>query len=80
MIPRSYFYLHEWALGNGNSQIGLHAMLRLLSRDPNNPDGSYLLSHQFSNSEVKMERHNAESLPALELDVNSTGRWSVRVH
>lgn len=28
-LPRSYLYLHEWALGNGNSQLGLQVRLTL---------------------------------------------------
>lgn len=80
MIPRSFFYLHEWALGNGNSQLGLHATVRMLKVEPKIPDGYYPPSRQFSNSDSGMEPHNAESLPILELDIKSTGRWSVRVH
>ncbi|GEP42135.1 hypothetical protein BGE01nite_14260 [Brevifollis gellanilyticus] len=29
VIPRSYLYLHEWALDNGNSQFGLNVRLTL---------------------------------------------------
>ena len=28
-IPRTYLYLHEWALNNGNSQFGLNVRLTL---------------------------------------------------
>lgn len=28
-LPRSWFYLHEWALGNGNSQLGLRMELEI---------------------------------------------------
>jgi hypothetical protein len=27
-LPKSYLYRHEWALGNGNSQMGINVRLR----------------------------------------------------
>jgi hypothetical protein len=29
-LPRKFFYLHEWALDNGNSQLGINACLKSL--------------------------------------------------
>jgi hypothetical protein len=29
ILPRSYLYLHEWALDNGNSQLGVNVRVRL---------------------------------------------------
>lgn len=32
-LPRTYLYLHEWALDNGNSQFGLNVRLTLMTAD-----------------------------------------------
>jgi lysophospholipase L1-like esterase len=80
MIPRSYFYLHEWALGNGNSQLGIHTTVRLLRITDAVPGGYYPPSRQFTLSESGMELHDVRSLVILELDTESTGRWSVRLY
>jgi hypothetical protein len=59
-------YLHEWALGNGNSELGINARLSGGSR-------SYFLT--------RTNRHgdDAESLSVLELTDKPTRRWTVRV-
>ena len=65
-LPKTYLYLHEWALGNGNSELGINARLSGGSR-------SYFLT--------RTNRHgdDAESLSVLELTDKPTRRWTVRV-
>jgi hypothetical protein len=65
-LPKTYLYLHEWALGNGNSEIGINARLSGGGR-------SYFLT--------RANRHgdDAESLSVLELTDKPTRRWTVRV-
>jgi hypothetical protein len=65
-LPKTYLYLHEWALGNGNSELGINARLSGGSR-------SYFLT--------RTNRHgdDAESLSVLELTEKPTRRWTVRV-
>jgi len=74
-IPRSYFYLHEWALGNGNSLLGINTRVRVQGASatddiPYNADGEYLLV------DPTMTRFNTQSLSVLELSAKPTGRWS----
>lgn len=65
-LPKSYLYLHEWALGNGNSQMGINIRFH----------GGGLacsLTHGVR------EADDAESLAVLELTDKPTRRWTVRV-
>jgi hypothetical protein len=65
-VPKSYLYRHEWALGNGNSELGINVRLQgggrhfFLTRSSRQPD-------------------DAESLSVLELTDKPTRRWTVRV-
>lgn len=65
-LPRSYLYEHEWALNNGNSQLGVNFTLRAGGR------------HLFLTSS---ERHpdDAEALTVLELTDKPTLRATVKV-
>ena len=65
-LPRSYLYDHEWALNNGNSQLGVNFTLRAAGRT------LFLTSS---------ERHpdDAESLTVLELTDKPTLRATVKV-
>lgn len=65
-LPRSYLYLHEWALGNGNSQLGINVRLRGGGRE-------YFLTRS------RRQGDDAESLSVLELTDKPTQRWTVRV-
>ncbi len=65
-LPQSYFYRHEWALGNGNSQLGLNVRLNGGGRD-------YFLTRS------RRQGDDAESLSVLELTDKPTQRWTVRV-
>lgn len=65
-LPRSYLYDHEWALNNGNSQLGVNFTLRAAGR-------SLFLTSS--------ERHpdDAESLTVLELTDKPTQRATIKV-
>lgn len=65
-LPRSYLYRHEWALGNGNSQLGINVRLTGGGRE-------YFLTRSTRQGD------DAESLSVLELTDKPTRRWTVRV-
>ena len=65
-LPKSYLYRHEWALQNGNSEIGINLRLSGGGRD-------YFLTRSTRQSD------DAESLSVLELTDKPTRRWTVRV-
>jgi hypothetical protein len=65
-LPKSYLYRHEWALGNGNSQLGLNVRLKGGGRE-------YFLTRS------RRQGDDAESLSVLELTDKPTQRWTVRV-
>ena len=65
-LPKSYLYRHEWALGNGNSQLGLNVRFNGGGRD-------YFLTR------TRRQGDDAESLSVLELTDKPTQRWTVRV-
>jgi hypothetical protein len=65
-LPKSYLYRHEWALENGNSQLGINVRLSGGGR-------AYFLARSTRQSD------DAESLSVLELTDKPTRRWTVRV-
>ena len=65
-LPRSYLYDHEWALDNGNSQLGVNFTLDAAGR-------SLFLTHSTRHPD------DAESLTVLELTEKPTQRVTVRV-
>jgi hypothetical protein len=65
-FPKSYLYLHEWALGNGNSQLGVNVRFSGGGRD-------YFLTRSSRSGD------DAEGLSVLELTDKPTLRWTVRV-
>jgi len=78
MLPRSLFHLHEWALGNGNSQLGFNTRLDIWQPPDNkNPQGGNLTFSLFENG---LHRDDAESLAALELSAPPTRRWTVHFY
>ncbi len=78
MIPRTAFALHEWALGNGNSELGISTTLGIWQKpDDKHPNGSY---QNFTLLENAMQQDDAESLAALELSEHATKRWTVRLY
>jgi len=69
-LPRTYLYLHEWALENGNSQLGINVRLTL-----NGPEGyaTYALNPGHKPTQ------DVESLSVLELTAQPTQRVTVNV-
>lgn len=65
-LPKSYLYRHEWALGNGNSELGINLRLNGGGRE-------YFLTRSSRQGD------DAESLGVLELTDKPTRRWTVRV-
>lgn len=76
-VPRSYLYLHEWAMGNGNSQVGINTQFSLWQANEAGTGGSYLPFILTSNGRY---RDDAESLAVLELTDKPTSRWTVRFY
>lgn len=73
-VPRSYLYRHEWAVGNGNSQLGINARLQFWQKD-----AGWSASNQFSLTMNGKEGDDAEGLAVLELTDKPTARWTVVV-
>lgn len=67
-LPRSYLYLHEWALENGNSQLGLDIRLLLQGGGA-----------AFHLSPSRKTAEDADSLVVLELASSATRRFTVSV-
>lgn len=65
-IPKSYLYLHEWALGNGNSELGVNVRLSGGGR-------------QYFLTRSSRQGDDAESLGVLELTDKPTRRWTVHL-
>ncbi len=78
-LPRSYLYLHEWALGNGNSQLGINATLALWQPGDGGAPGGFAAEHQF-NLLFNRHRDDAEGGAVLELTEQPTKRWSVALY
>ncbi len=70
-LPRSYLYLHEWALGNGNSELGINARLAFWQDDGFSADSTYSLTNNLKSAT------DAQGLAVLELTDRPTSRWSV---
>lgn len=68
IIPRTYLYLHEWALQNGNSQLGIN--LRLSLNTPAGPQ-SWILTP------TSLPANNINALSVLELSTSPTRRATV---
>ncbi len=71
ILPRTYLYLHEWALGNGNSQLGINVRLTL-----NTAEGY----RTWTLSPTTKPAEDVESLSILELTDKPTQRVTVDVH
>ena len=76
-LPRSYLYLHEWSLGNGNSQLGLNTTFQLWQKAGADAKGAFV---PFSLSPNAIFREDADSLAVLELTEKPTRRWTVRCY
>lgn len=78
-IPRSYLYLHEWALGNGNSQLGINATFAIWQPGEEGKPGGFAAEHQF-NLLFNRHRDDAEGSAVLELTEEPTRRWSAALY
>lgn len=79
-LPRSYLYLHEWALGNGNSELGINATFSFWQEPvPGVSAGGFGGEGLF---ELLLNRHrdDAEGCAALELTTEPTERWTVSLN
>lgn len=70
-LPRTYLYLHEWALDNGNSQLGLNLRLTLHTAQ------GYKTWTLHPTSKAA---ESIEALSVLELTTAPTARVSVDLH
>lgn len=69
-LPRTYLYLHEWAMDNGNSQLGINLRLRLHGADG--------VAH-FQLSPTRKPVDDVSALVVLELAAQPTRRYTVSV-
>lgn len=77
-LPRSYFYLHEWAIGNGNSQIGLRTTLGFWKGPRDDaPHGEYPRDLAYALLANGRHPDDALGLAVLELTDKPTVRWTV---
>lgn len=75
-VPRSYFYLHEWALDNGNSQVGINLHLTLHHQGQT----STPTYRTFSLSGNTKPADDVDSLAVLELTQKPTKRVTVNIY
>lgn len=79
-LPRSYLYLHEWALGNGNSQLGVNATFSFWQAPvPGGSAGGFGGDGQF-NLLFNRHRDDAEGCAVLELTAEPTQRWTISLN
>lgn len=69
-LPRTYLYLHEWALQNGNSQLGVNLRLRV-----HHEEGTV----HFQLSPTRKPADDVSALVVLELAQPATRRHTVSV-
>jgi hypothetical protein len=79
-IPRNYFYLHEWAIGNGNSSLGCNVDVYLLEVTPEIPGGHYPPRLRYVLAAPVMSRNDPRALPLFEMTNEPTGRWTARFY
>jgi lysophospholipase L1-like esterase len=77
MIPSSQIYLHEWALGNGNSQLGINTAFYQWM--PGDAGGASSFA-PWLYSASGLHRDDALSLSVIELTDQPTKRWTVRLY
>ena len=76
-IPRSYLYLHEYALGKNESTFGINA--ELFFARTGRPTNPYPPELHFTLVKSDLNKYSPESLTVLELARKSSGGWSVRL-
>lgn len=75
-VPRSYLYLHEWALDNGNSQLGINVHLTLHHQGQNSTPAYRTFSLSGNTKPVD----DVDSLAVLELTQKPTKRVTANVY
>lgn len=70
-LPRAYLYLHEWALGNGNSELGINTRLSFWHNGGFKPESTFSITNNLRPDT------DAEGLATLELTDEPTSRWTV---
>lgn len=78
VLPRSYLYLHEWKLNNGNSQLGFNTYISLWQNGDETSGGGQYVTYCFNHS--VLHRDDAFSLNVLELHDKPTARWTLRLY
>lgn len=76
-LPRSYLRLHEWAMGNGNSQLGLHLALSLWQPEADGQGGAFTPAGVWLSAVNARQADDATRLPQLELTASPTQRFTV---
>ena len=76
-LPRNYFYLHEWAIGNGNSQLGINSAIQFWENSKDGGAGGYVFEKAFSLLTNDLPRDDVDALGVLELTDKPTNRWTV---
>jgi hypothetical protein len=72
--------LHEWALGNGNSELGINATFSFWQEPvPGVSEGGFGGDGQY-NLLFNRHRDDAEGCAALELTAEPTQRWTVSLY
>jgi hypothetical protein len=75
-VPRTYLYLHEWALNNGNSQVGINVRLTFNHAPIGAPRS--LTTYALTVNANPVE--DVESLAVLELAAEPTKRATISVY
>ena len=78
-IPSSYLYLHEWALGDADSQLGLNTRISVLQVTEDVPGGAFPPGARWSLLNPPGLRNDSSNLGRVELTEEPSGRWSVRL-
>lgn len=79
-IPRAYFYLHEWSIGeSGQNSVGLNTHVSLIKITPQTPNGTFPLETTYSLVSPGMSRYDPLGLGGLQFH-RSTAGWSARVY
>ncbi|TLD70039.1 SGNH/GDSL hydrolase family protein [Phragmitibacter flavus] len=77
-LPRAYLYLHEWKIGNGNSQLGFNTYLSLWQKDAASPTGGAFETYFITLG--GLHRDQVDALNVLELTDKPTNRWTMRLY
>lgn len=78
-IPSSYLYLHEWAVGHADSQLGLNTRVSVLQVTEDLPGGGFPPGARWSLLNPLGLRADDSNLGRVELTDQPSGRWSVRL-